>query len=113
MFFINGIIGGFSLIEILRRFFDKENIVSWFGKHSLFIMATHEPLYITAYVVGITKRLFSWDNLGIQYYMWWFMSLVMLCLVEMILIELLELLKKLFHDKLFRIPIVGEMIKLL
>lgn len=84
LFFPNGILGSFALLETLRLLEKhcKLTVSSYCGRHALFIMATHLPWYISTRIHVWSMRIAPFENLSLGYY-----AVTLLCFVAMMLLE--------------------------
>lgn len=63
------------------------------GQNSLFIMATHAPLYICKIVSIVLSRLWTVNDIGMSYYFWVLVCELLVLLVEFLLIKIISLIK--------------------
>lgn len=98
LYIINGFLGGGLLIFVLIKLDGKipMRLLSFVGRHSLFIMATHLPLKICYVIKRISRRIYNAKSAGLLYYCELAVGLLALLAVEYLLIKLV----KAFKDKL-------------
>ena len=96
LFFVCGFLGAVFIIGICINIEKRKISLSFFrflGQNSLFIMATHAPLYICKIVSIVLSRLWTVNDIGMSYYFWVLVCELLVLLVEFLLIKIISLIK--------------------
>ena len=89
-FFIAGALGSIISICFLEKLYENEastkllSSLEYIGRNSLFLMATHLPLYISTVILYVFNKIFETGTLSYIYYMRWIVMCMILLTVELI-----------------------------
>lgn len=94
LFFINGLILSFSIINIIRIINIKCKIIEKIGRGSLFIMCTHNPLFIAQAVSKLYRVILAGCiNKFFVYSVYCILSVVTICFLELVALKIWEKIK--------------------
>lgn len=103
LYYLGGVSGGLLLGEVCKEIIKKNNFLEWFGRNTLWILATHEPIKrIVIKLVEIISQMcrFPLSKALIQSsILMSIMMLLIVCIIEILILKLLIYIKKRLSQK--------------